>query len=235
MPLDILPAGDYLEGSDVSDILKIKHYEKPIPFGMGGLIRQAGLPFNIPKTDEVMIQSNPNLLEKIKGLACYITTKIDGTSGTFANKNNEYHVCSRGNSWIEDDKNLYWKISKKYQIQEKLQNLSGNFAIQGEVAGPGIQKNPLDLKDHELFVFNIFDIDNYQYLKYDNIRNICTELNLNMVPIEYETIFQYTMEQLIEMAKGLYLSGKQKEGIVIRSIYESKIISFKVLNNNYKE
>ena len=59
-------------------------------------------------------------------------------------------------------------------------------------------------------------------------------VGLKMVPIERVCIFNYTMNQLIKLGKGLYPSGKQKEGIVIRTIYSPRI-SFKVLNNDYKE
>ena len=62
-----------------------------------------------------------------------------------------------------------------------------------------------------------------------------------MVPIEEEKeIFQYdSVEDLLERAKGKYVSGMNKEGIVIRPIepvYSKTIegpLSVKVLNNDY--
>jgi hypothetical protein len=70
---------------------------------------------------------------------------------------------------------------------------------------------------------------------------------LKMVPVEKECVFDFTLDQLLEMAKGKYTSGQKREGIVIRPVLEtySKHIdetygqrgrmSFKVLNNDYLE
>lgn len=73
------------------------------------------------------------------------------------------------------------------------------------------------------------------------MRELCEQLKLKMVPIEEEKeIFQYdSVEDLLERAKGKYVSGMNKEGIVIRPIepvYSKTIegsLSVKVLNNDY--
>ena len=62
-----------------------------------------------------------------------------------------------------------------------------------------------------------------------------------MVPIEEEQeVFAYdSVDALLERAKGKYLSGMHKEGIVIRPVnpvYSKTIggpLSMKVLNNDY--
>ena len=237
LPLSVLPTGDYKIGDDVTNILEITHYTKPIPVGMGDVMRQAGLPFNIPQTDERMLQSIPDILTELMGLVVYISTKLDGTSATYAIKDKDYHVCSRGNSWFEDDKSLYWNVSKMYNIQDKLLSMGKNLAIQGEICGPGIQKNRLDLKHHDLFVFDVFDIDKYEYFGYDQLCEFCQHLGFIMVPVECVLVFDYNLPELIYMAKGNYKSGKKKEGIVIRAINNNVIgrLSFKVLNNDYDE
>jgi hypothetical protein len=59
--------------------------------------------------------------------------------------------------------------------------------------------------------------------------------------VEEVTVFNFTLEQLLERAKGAYKSGKLKEGIVIRPTVEMLSnalcgrMSFKVLNNDFLE
>lgn len=239
LPMKIFSEGVFKIGDDVSEKLGITHYEKPISVGMKGKIKKSGLPFGIPVTDETRLQSIPSILEEIKGKEVYITTKCDGTSGTFAWKDGEYHVCSRNNSYYEEDGNVYWKISKKYNLEEKLKRLNINIAIRGEICGPGIQQNKLKLKDHELFVFDIFDIDKHRYHDY-NLKFIVNQLNLQVVPLNSIDVFNYSLEELLECAKGNYLNTtNRREGIVIRPLKEMSSIankgrmSFKVVNNEY--
>ena len=68
----------------------------------------------------------------------------------------------------------------------------------------------------------------------------CQLLGMEMVPIE-ETgdHFEYTLEELLEKARGKYASGLDKEGIVVRAqeaghnpTIDHKM-SFKVLNNDF--
>lgn len=68
--------------------------------------------------------------------------------------------------------------------------------------------------------------------------DLAGKLGLQTVEIIYRGVFSFNIEQLLEMAKGVYkLSGKRREGIVVRSIdiipEINDRISFKVLNNEY--
>lgn len=232
-PLSILPQENYpvYEGMDVSTILNIKHYEKPIPVSLHGLVR-GSFPSCVPKTDEEKIQNHPEFFDMLKDRMIYITTKCDGTSATFLLKNCDYHVCSRNLSLKPDVENIYWKMSEKYDIENKLRERGRNVAIQGELCGPSIQGNKIKLKEHDLFVFNVFDIDEYRYLEYDEFMMFCDEMGLKTVPVETIELFKYDLDSLIERAKGYYTMGSLKEGIVIRTVEGSPRISFKVLNND---
>jgi hypothetical protein len=54
-----------------------------------------------------------------------------------------------------------------------------------------------------------------------------------MVPLEERgEQFSYSLETMLEKAKGKYPSGLEKEGIVVRDIHHPKAVSFKVLNND---
>ena len=236
-PITILPPGQYDIGVEVGTLLGITHYEKPIPVSMQGMMR-GNLPFGLSKTDEERYQNVPDVIEEFQGKEVYITTKIDGTSSTFAMKDGDFHVCGRKIDYKPDVENVYWKIANKYGLGEKLQGY--NMAVRGEIAGPGLQKNRLGLKDHELFVFDIVHLDTMRYLDYDEILYWCAKLDLQTPPLEYRGIFDFTLDELKTMSDGLYKDTKNlKEGIVIRTCEEqySKALrgrsSFKVVSDTF--
>jgi len=238
-PLAILPEGTQVEeGLDVTDVLGVSKYEIPISPQLRGLIK-GFFPGYLRKTDEPRIQSFPEVLNEIKEKYVYITEKVDGTSVTFSHKDGEIEICSRNLSLKETEDNLYWKIFRKYNIEKILKEL-GNFAIQGEIAGPGIQKNPLGLQEHQLFIFNVYDINRHCYENFFSFNEICNRYNLPKVKILWKDVkFVWSIENLLEMAKGTYESNKPREGIVIRpmlELYSSTLkdrLSFKVINNDY--
>lgn len=238
-PLSILLEGDWSESMDVSETLGITHYEKPIPLSMNGVIR-GGLPFGIFKTDEDRVQNHPGAIEEFQGKNVYITTKIDGTSATFAIKNGDFHVCTRNNSYQKDVENVYWQMAEKYELETRLKGLGRNISLSGEIAGPGIQKNRLALKSRELFIFNGFNLDTHQYMGLEELIRVTDTLGLKRAPLEYTGVFGFTFGELMEMAGGYYCNTKNlKEGIVIRTVEEeySKVMkgrsSFKVVSNEF--
>lgn len=237
-PINILPEGDYAIGQDVSEILGVIHYEKPIPVSLRGMMR-GNLPFGISKTDEIRIESVPEIIDEIYGMDVYITQKLDGTSCTFANKNNDFHVCSRNNSFKEDAKNIYWLMAYKYDISSKIKDR--NIAIQGEIVGEGIQKNPVGLKGNHFYMFNAIDLNNMKYFDYDDLVSLSKEFEIPMVPVEYVGKFNFNFDEIRNMSNGKYIIGqnKIKEGIVVRTIKErySEVLkgrtSFKCVSPEY--
>jgi len=224
-------------GDDVTAYLGVKKYEVPIQFKQG---QSAGnFPAFIHKTDETRIQTCIECLEELHGKPYYITTKVDGTSGTFYRKDDHFGVCSR-NFEKKEGQSVYWEVAKKYDLKSKLENYGKDVAIQGELAGPGIQKNRLGLESTSLFVFNIQDISKGCFLSFNEVKDLCNALGINMVPIlEEGEHFNYTFEQLLELAEHKYLNGSHAEGIVIRPQVEEYSrtlhgrLSFKVINNKF--
>ena len=87
----------------------------------------------------------------------------------------------KGTKEVENN-SVYWDMAKKYHIEERLTRYcktSGRqIALQGEIVGIGIQKNPLNLPDVQFFVFDIFDIDMQRYVTADERHKILVELNV---------------------------------------------------------
>ena len=220
------------EGDDVTEKLGVKKWYIPETSTPGGTII-GERPNGIPASDEIRIQSALELLDQLKGKPYYITTKMDGTSGIVYFIDGKIGCCSRNMEIKDEEGSLYWVPVYKYCLKEKLAKYGKNIIITGEICGPGIQKNKLRLPAIEWYVFDVKDWDAGRYFPYEEALDICAELGLNFVPLEERgDTFAYTLEELLEKAKGKYPSGLDKEGIVVRDLMSPKAVSFKVLNND---
>jgi len=233
-----------MSGVDVTDVLGIEKYEPPIPAQIVGDARSFSWP--VSKTDEIRVQSDSQygFIEQLTGKQYYISLKLDGTSSTFLidPKDEIFHVCGRNYSYKRNPDHSFWKIADKYNIEEGLRSFwetGHRLAIQGEIVGPGIQKNPLGLPYTDLYVFNVVDVRTNTKLCLDKALIVTKKLGLNFVPIlEQGTHFVYTKDELLELATGKYNQhfssskpSQDREGIVIRSICGE--ISFKAINNEF--
>ncbi|OQY44781.1 MAG: RNA ligase [Anaerolineaceae bacterium 4572_78] len=245
-PLNVIENRETMEledGLDVTDIIGITKYEPPISADLRSKVK-GGFPSFMPKTDETRIQSVPDVLTRPEnqGKQCYITEKMDGTSATYYLKDGEFGVCSRNLDLLETEKNVHWKVARQEDIENKLQTVGYNIAIQGEIIGPGIQKNKYKLPKYKLVVFNAFNIDDYKYLNYVDFVALIQKLGLETVPILRDDYIlgQDDVNALVAMsqAKGVLNPKSHREGIVIRPVVESQDfelgrLSFKVVNPKF--
>lgn len=224
------------EGEDVTAQLSVTKYEPPAPSGMGDW--RAPFPSLVPKTDELRVQAVPQVLEELKGHPFIATVKMDGTSSTFVMVEGALHACGRNHS-IAEGENLYWYIAKKHRLSEVLQGSS--LAIQGEITGPGVQGNPVGLKDKSLFVFNLYDTRTGEHLSDVELRKFCGAHGLTPVPVAFQgERFDETVDSLLQKAEGLYEgTSNQREGLVIRPVTPMRStvlggrLSFKAISNRY--
>jgi RNA ligase (TIGR02306 family) len=233
-PLSILPEGfEVVEDADCTRELGIEKYEPPLPACLSG-VAKGRFPSFIPKTDETRVQVLQKLLDKYKGERCYVTEKVDGSSGTFYVNNGEFGVCSRNLELLEDSENSFWKVARQMDIENKIRSLHGNFALQGELIGEGIQDNRLKLRGQTIRCFNVFDIDKFEYLPYEKFIATLQHLQLPSVPIlsvDYE--LTNDIEEIIKMAtrKSTITPDVWAEGIVIRPLNEK--IELLLSNENF--
>lgn len=246
LPISVFPNLAGLNvGADVTDLLGIEKYDPPIPAQIVGDAKKFTWP--ISKTDETRVQLDDEykFIERLTGQPYYISLKLDGTSSTFLidPTDETFHVCGRNYSYKRNDTHTFWKIAQRYNIEQGLRSFldKGNnrIAIQGEIVGPGIQKNPLGLSVPDLYIFNVVDITNNTRFCLDMSMLIVQELGLKFVPIvDKGSSFSYTQTDLLEMARGKYKThfssakdSQHREGIVIRSICGE--VSFKAINNDF--
>lgn len=238
-PLSILPEGiDIEEGADVTEILSIEKYEPPIPASLSGIMK-GGFPSFIPKTDETRVQVLQDLLDKFEGQLCYVTEKLDGSSVTYYIKDGEFGVCSRNLELLESEENSLWKVARAQNIEEKLRSLGGNFALQGELVGEGIQGNLYKLRGQTVFFFNVFDIDNFRFLDFADFEATLARLDLQAVPIlERAYALENDIPALVaKSAAESKLFPVEREGIVIRPLNEARDtigrVSFKAISPEF--
>jgi len=239
LPLHLFSLEDVHEGDDVADCLGVEKYEPPQPTHMGE--RRGRFPPMIPKTDEIRVQSAPQVIEELRSHPYFITLKVDGTSGTFCINplDGAFHVCGRTMS-IKPNDNIYWRVARKHHIEEALRRRP-NLAIQGEVAGPGIQKNRLKLKETSLYAFDVFDMQEGKFLDYDAMQEALSEMGVPAVQtLEKGNAFQHTLESLLALAEGKYPGTQnEREGMVLRPRREmfspalNGRLSFKVISNQF--
>ena len=231
---------DLEEGYDLTDILEVKKYDENSEEGQKEL--EKVFPSDlIEKSDEIRCQSNLNYIELFEGKEFYSSLKYDGSSATYLIEPNtkKFRVCSRNLALDLNDKNIYNEIALKYDIKNKLLKYDGQYAIQGEVYGPKVNKNPLQVTELKIAIFTIKDIKNNYYVGFDEMVKLCKEMDLPMVEVIEEGIFNYkTVEELVLKSKGNYPeTNAPREGLVYRVKKDwnkdGKRLSFKVINDDY--
>ena len=228
-------APDMPPGTDMTAALGVTKHEKPIPTAMTGDAVGA-FPSLIPKTDEPNFQTVPEFVERLARSDWYAAEKADGSSTTaWVDDEGELHVASR--NWelreftTSGAGNSYWRAARKYGLER----MPIGLALQFEIVGPGIQGNPMGLKDLEARAFSLYDIWKHCYLPVARLREVCETAGLGM-PVAREIDCEkraYTSEELRKLAEIRYPNGKHGEGIVIRANDSSW--SFKVINLLYKD
>lgn len=240
-----LPGGSLQMGQDLTRTLGVKSYDKEQVLVLNGGVRvQSGdsagaFPSWVPKTDEPRIQGELGLLQELTGEPYTITEKLDGTSATYCLDLEGNFLCCSRNMARKDGDNVYWNMARKYNIEAFIRE-HPNTVIQGEIVGPGIQNNPMGLLETDFYVFNWVRSPE-EYNPFSLEASTLTNHGFKLVPMcEYGKVFDYTLEKLLERARGTYANGNHREGIVVRSAYPKRVrgghagrLSFKVINNDY--
>lgn len=249
LPITVV-GSSFEEGDEVSELLGIEKWVAPAAGSLGGDVAGNFPTAIISKTDEFNARSEPNALNEARlspftEVEFVATIKCDGSSGTFIAKDGEFRVCSRNLELKETEGNAFWQVARKYALHEKLLKFGDNIALQGEVCGPGIQGNPMKLKELTFFAFLMKDIKYDKWLSWPTLKGFCEEYKIPHV--EEMAVFKFTetyptLDDLQEMANNAkYDHGRTNaEGIVIRPVspMKSRVLqktwwSLKVMNQPY--
>lgn len=236
LPLEVLGVEnvDHItEGENLTELLNIQKWEKPVPAQLAGKV-QGSFPSYIPKTDQERIQ---NIFKKMKleeNETFEVSLKLDGSSMTLFKFDDEIGVCSRNNRLVisdENSDNTFVMLAQKYM--ENIKNVEGDFAVQGEAMGPGIQKNRENFSAHDFFVFDVYDIKNGEYLLPNDREEFCEKYGFTHVPVLEKTApYPDSVEYALAWAEGKSINAKVREGIVFKSnVVNGK--SFKCISNKF--
>lgn len=219
----------------------------------------------------------PKLKEALAGVPLYGAVKFDGSSVTFAFDGNEgpdgFHVLSRNydlKPWypgqtkiskfvnelgenVEEERevphSVYWVAAYKYNIENVLRSYAPRrLAIQAENISPSIQSGRTGVKEVEIRVFNVWDIDKQKFFSFDELKEFCEKNFLPMVDVVYEnfTLDHFDdINDMIQLSRGVYpLSGFPREGLVWRPMKEMEHplfqdngfrASFKLINPDFED
>jgi RNA ligase (TIGR02306 family) len=238
------------ERTDLSDHFGVIKYEPPIPVEITDIVRGA-FPFFVPKTNEERIQNLPELFsnEAVLATEFEITEKMDGTSFSAYYNKGEAGICSRNYELKPQHPKggPYTTFASASDLLKTLNNYcekhQRNLVLQGELCGPGIEKNRYQLSNVTLFLFNIYNIDTNTYLPSDERQKIHKAIleessdayrrGVDHVPIlERRKLSEFSgIDALLSYA----CEAEALEGVVFKSVQENKgsDVSFKVISNAY--
>lgn len=236
---------DFSVGEDVTEILGIKKWEKPLPTCLQGSVK-GNFPFFIKRTDVERIQNCWNdIINLDSQLHWEVSEKLNGSSVTiYYHPEKGVGVCSRNLELKieENGNNTYVSTVKNIGYLDVLEKLKLPIALQGELIGMKIQGNMYELKEFKIYIFDIWFIDKQRYAspkeRYEII-NIFKEngLNIDHVPLIGELPILPNINSCLKLADGKSLLNDKvnREGLVFKNtqINNTKIYNFKVISNNF--
>lgn len=234
LPMQVADGSE--EGADVTEILGIKKWEKPMNAQLAGMAR-GNFPSLIPKTDQERVQ---NLTKEIdaamqSALKFEVTEKLEGSSMTVYMIKGEFGVCSRNLDLKETEGNAFWATARRDGIEEKMRAVDEywDFAIQGELIGPGIQGNIYKLSQPEFYVYDVYNIQSGEYMNPQDRRRLIQRMGLKHVPVIWSTWEVSEVDSILAQAEGRAWLNKdqEREGIVYKQVDGG--MTFKAISNKY--
>jgi len=231
---------ELFEGLDVSLPLNIVKWEMQVPAQLAGQVK-GNFPTEIPKTDQERVQ---NLVKEIavayeRAAEFEVTEKLEGSSMTVYRIRGEFGVCSRNLDLKRDENNTFWKVAIEEDIDAQMMAVDPywDFAIQGELIGPGVQGNIYKLSKPEFRVFDVYNIQEGKYLNPSARRDLIAGMGLKHVPVLATNAdliaCEGKVQNVLECAEGpSELNDKQeREGIVLKEVNGG--MTFKAISNKY--
>ena len=108
------------------------------------------------------------------------------------------------------------------------------------MTGQSIQGNHYKMKDQTVFFYNIYNIDEMEYMGFYDFRQTLMDLELLSVPVlslpfqfPADKNGQFSVSALLKEAEGKSILNPmvEREGLVIRSL--DRTISFKSISNKF--
>lgn len=246
---------DVTRDKDLSEELDVIKFERPEPKTTDASGR---FPADIcPTTDEERIQNLwkdwsvryadeefvPTL--KLDGSSCTVMFlgkefseywKEDGipTFDIYGEKDGEVIVCSRKLRLKYSEDSHFWKAAETSRTVDALMIYKRSIAIQGECMGPGIQGNREKLNGFDLFVFNVYSVEDKKYWDWSTVQSFCSVYNMKTVPVLSDEPMQpfkefSSVDEILEWSEGPSINNDIREGVV----WKGEGCSFKSISNKF--
>lgn len=256
---DFVASWDDIGSYDFDAVLNVIKYEPPQDGS--GCAAGGTFPVFIPKTDEERCQ---NIFAKYKARHSDVvfqkSLKLDGSSITMAwitepdwflpnlgqdgepyaheYDDAQFIVASRNQTLRYNPESRWWMGVENTQVIERMKALGKSIAVQGELMGPGIQKNRENFTEYKIFAFRVWFIDEQRFGTDEEFHDICRTLGLEIVPQlgrckpfeEFETV-----KDMLADADRPSINNKIAEGVVYKSVnlVNGQMIHFKAINNKF--
>jgi RNA ligase (TIGR02306 family) len=200
---------------------------------------RGNFPSLIPKTDQERVQ---NLKKEIEaaveaGSMFEVTEKLEGSSMTVYRIEGVFGVCSRNLDLKETEGNAFWATAREEDIEAQMMAVDPywDFAIQGELIGPGIQNNIYKLSKPEFHVYDVYDIQAGKYLNPQARRELVAGMGLKHVPVivDEKDLGVGSVDDILSWAddKSRLNDKQDREGIVFKQVNGG--MTFKAISNKY--
>lgn len=241
LPTSLFPDNEEIViGKDCTELFNIQKWEAPVNAQLAGQAK-GNFPHFIQKTDQERIQNiQYDITTAFRdGDDFEVTVKLDGSSITVYKFNDYVGVCSRNlDLKLDQEGNTFIDTARSSGLMDVLEKYGKNIAVQGELMGPGVQGNREKLNKHNIYIFDIFDIDEQKYLTPAERHGVIEELYKlgytgSVVPVEHNVYMLPTdnIDELLLLADGKSLNASTREGLVFKRIDGQ--FSFKIISNEF--
>lgn len=206
------------EGQDVSTILGIEKFVEPEDFTMN--TDNESDPGFMPRYEVENYLKFKHLLIDQEDVV--VTEKIHGSNSRFCYKDGRMWVGSHGCIKKFDERNVWWKVAKKYDLENKLKQYQG-LIFYGEVYGVGIQDLTYSVPANEgarLAIFDIFDTNTKTWFNHDDIVETCKILSIPTVNVLFKGPLDRDVVEPLRTGLDTLDNKTIREGIIIRPIKE---------------
>lgn len=197
------------------------------------------------KSDEENIQK---LFTKMKtkygDQKWYVTEKLEGQNISvvsrkskilgFFNKH-EFGVCTHHRFLPKYDGSNFWRTVIKIGLEAKIKEIPGNWFIRGEHTGTLIQGNIYNFPETDIYVFDVYDIDNKRMLPFEEMIAFCKKYDIKTVPIlDTDFTLPETVGEMLDYSNGYSVFGNKinREGVIVR-LLSDPTVSFKAKSPIY--
>lgn len=260
LPLSLIPGCDKLSvGTVVTDRLGIRRYDpdayamkrevkkrwwmryplirsimKALGFGKPKAMK--GYPQSIPKSDEENIEAKWDSVKDSDEIFI-ITEKMEGQAAMYVlDRRKKLHIYSH--NWEVGSSGSWGSIASEMDMRALLVKADKVFgmriAIEGEICGPGIQKNIYKFPSLRFFLYSAYDADSGRRLSVTELDRLSSITGLERVPFIRKGCIMETLDEMLHDAEGssVFSPSVPREGLVWRN--EDGNIHFKCKSRPYK-